>query len=81
MLTKEELTSIPVWMKFHSVHVAAFTAHGLSATATRLCTPIMLDSCTTTTYIESCTMVSFVLRHCGTCNRRIDMIIAMLTRS
>ncbi|GKB75987.1 reverse transcriptase domain-containing protein [Tanacetum coccineum] len=50
MLTKEELTFILVWIKFHGVYVLEFTADGLSAIATRLGTPIMLDSCTTATF-------------------------------
>ncbi|GKA89206.1 zinc knuckle CX2CX4HX4C containing protein [Tanacetum coccineum] len=53
MLIKVKLTSVPVWIKFHGVHVLAFTADGLSAIATRLGTPIMLDSCTTTTCMQS----------------------------
>lgn len=49
MLTKEELTLVLVWIKFHGVPLSTFIADGLSAIVTRLGTPIMLDSCTTTT--------------------------------
>ncbi|GJU26423.1 reverse transcriptase domain, reverse transcriptase zinc-binding domain protein [Tanacetum coccineum] len=34
MLTKEELTYVPVWIKFHGVPVSAFTTNGLSVIAT-----------------------------------------------
>ncbi|GJR24062.1 zinc knuckle CX2CX4HX4C containing protein [Tanacetum coccineum] len=43
-LSKDEPTSIPVWIKFHGVHVLAFITDGLSAIATRLGTLIMKDS-------------------------------------
>nr|GEX15482.1 hypothetical protein [Tanacetum cinerariifolium] len=48
-LTTDELTSLPVWIKFHSVPVLAFTVDDLSTIATRLGIPVMLDSCTATT--------------------------------
>ncbi|GKF97281.1 putative reverse transcriptase domain-containing protein, partial [Tanacetum coccineum] len=45
-LSKEELTSVPVWIKFHVVPVSSFTIDRLSDIAIRLGTPVMLDSCT-----------------------------------
>ncbi|GJX62256.1 RNA-directed DNA polymerase, eukaryota, partial [Tanacetum coccineum] len=53
VLTKEELTSVPVWIKFHGVPVLAFTTDGLSVIATRLGTPIMLDSSTTSISMQT----------------------------
>ncbi|GJV01313.1 zinc knuckle CX2CX4HX4C containing protein [Tanacetum coccineum] len=52
-LTKEELTFVYVWIKFHGVPVSAFTADGFSALTTRLGAPVMLDWCTTTTCMQS----------------------------
>ncbi|GJX56677.1 zinc knuckle CX2CX4HX4C containing protein [Tanacetum coccineum] len=45
-LVKEELTYVPMWIKFHGVLVSVLTANGLSVIATRLGTPIMLYSYT-----------------------------------
>ncbi|GJY01623.1 reverse transcriptase domain-containing protein [Tanacetum coccineum] len=53
MLTKEELTSVPVWIKFHGVPVSAFTTDGLSVIATRLGTPIMVGRALKDTMIIS----------------------------
>ncbi|GJV09986.1 cytochrome b5 [Tanacetum coccineum] len=52
-LSKEELTSVRVWIKFHDVLASAFTADRLSVIATSLGTPVMLDSCTETTCVQS----------------------------
>ncbi|GJS48398.1 putative reverse transcriptase domain-containing protein [Tanacetum coccineum] len=43
-LSKEELTSVHVWIKFHVVPVSSFTIDRLSDIAIRLGTPVMLDS-------------------------------------
>ncbi|GJW23637.1 reverse transcriptase domain-containing protein [Tanacetum coccineum] len=40
-LSKEELTSVHVWIKFHGVPVSAFTTDRLSAITTHLGTPVM----------------------------------------
>lgn len=47
-LLKEDLVSVPVWVKLQDIPIAAFTGDGLSAIATKLGTPIMLDSYTST---------------------------------
>ncbi|GKF02255.1 uncharacterized protein Tco_0029178 [Tanacetum coccineum] len=47
-LKKEELTCVPVWVKLHDVSIAAFTANGLRAIATKIDKPLMLDSFTST---------------------------------
>ncbi|GKB99979.1 glucomannan 4-beta-mannosyltransferase 9-like protein [Tanacetum coccineum] len=45
-LFKEDVSTIPDWVKFHGVPVTAFSDDGLSAIATKLGTPLMLDSYT-----------------------------------
>ncbi|GJW40423.1 putative reverse transcriptase domain-containing protein [Tanacetum coccineum] len=46
-LLKEDVSTIPVWVKLYGVPVMAFSEDGLSAIATKLGTPLMLDSYTT----------------------------------
>ncbi|XP_071714305.1 uncharacterized protein [Rutidosis leptorrhynchoides] len=53
-LTKEELSSIPVWVKFHDIPLAGFTEDGLSILAY-----IMLDSYTSTMCKESWSRPNF----------------------
>ncbi|GJV87046.1 hypothetical protein Tco_1530984 [Tanacetum coccineum] len=43
-----------VWVKLHGVRVTTFSKDGLSAIATKLGTPIMLDSYTSDMYMQSC---------------------------
>nr|GEW07195.1 hypothetical protein [Tanacetum cinerariifolium] len=45
-LLKEDVGTIPVWVKLHGVPVMKFSEEGLSAIATKLGTPLMLDSYT-----------------------------------
>ncbi|GJU00257.1 putative reverse transcriptase domain-containing protein [Tanacetum coccineum] len=45
-LLKEDVSTVPVWVKLHGVSVTAFSEDGLSAIATKLGTPLMLDSYT-----------------------------------
>ncbi|GJU12888.1 retrotransposon protein, putative, ty1-copia subclass [Tanacetum coccineum] len=45
-LLKEDVSTIPVWVKLHDVLVTAFSEDGLSFIATKLGTPLMLDSYT-----------------------------------
>ncbi|GKD39242.1 retrotransposon protein, putative, unclassified [Tanacetum coccineum] len=45
-LLKEYVGNVPVWVKLHDVLVTAFSEDGLSAIATKLGTPLMLDSYT-----------------------------------
>nr|GEY65131.1 hypothetical protein [Tanacetum cinerariifolium] len=58
-LVKEEFTSVPMWIKFHGVLVLVFTADGLSVIVTRLGTPIMLDSCTRSTCLQSLRIMDY----------------------
>ncbi|GJZ51403.1 hypothetical protein Tco_0605918 [Tanacetum coccineum] len=44
---------VPIWVKFHGVHVTAFIKDGLSAIATKLGTPLMLDSYTSDMCMKS----------------------------
>ncbi|GKF02481.1 putative reverse transcriptase domain-containing protein, partial [Tanacetum coccineum] len=52
-LLKEDVNTIPVWVKLHGVPVTAFSDDGLSAIATKLGTPIILDSYTTDMCMQS----------------------------
>ncbi|GKB32498.1 putative reverse transcriptase domain-containing protein [Tanacetum coccineum] len=45
-LLKEDVGNVPVWVKLHGVPVTAFSEDGLSVIATKLGTPLMLDSYT-----------------------------------
>ncbi|GJS25114.1 phospholipase-like protein [Tanacetum coccineum] len=48
-LLKEDVGNVLVWVKLHGVPVTSFSEHGLSAIATKLGTPLMLDSYTSDT--------------------------------
>ncbi|GJS47179.1 cytokinin dehydrogenase 3-like protein [Tanacetum coccineum] len=52
-LLKEDVNTIPVWVKLHGVPVTAFSDDGLSAIATKLGTPLMLDSYTSDMCMQS----------------------------
>ncbi|GJW31731.1 hypothetical protein Tco_0051763 [Tanacetum coccineum] len=52
-LLKEDVDNILVWVKLHNVHIMAFREDGLSVIATKLGTPLMLDSCTYAMCMES----------------------------
>nr|GEW35782.1 hypothetical protein [Tanacetum cinerariifolium] len=52
-LLKEDGSVIPVWVKLHGVPVMAFSEDGLSAIATKLGTPLMLDSYTSNMCMKS----------------------------
>ncbi|GJY78947.1 hypothetical protein Tco_0484748 [Tanacetum coccineum] len=45
-LLKDDVGNVPVWVKLHGVPIMAFSKDGLSAIATKLGTPLMLDSYT-----------------------------------
>nr|GEX08019.1 copia protein [Tanacetum cinerariifolium] len=45
-ILKEDVSTIPVWVKLYSVPVTAFSEDGLSLISTKLGTPLMLDSYT-----------------------------------
>ncbi|GKC75164.1 putative reverse transcriptase domain-containing protein [Tanacetum coccineum] len=52
-LLKEDVSTVPVWFKLHGVPVTAFSKDGLSAIATKLGTPLILDSYTSDMCIQS----------------------------
>ncbi|GKE44826.1 putative reverse transcriptase domain-containing protein [Tanacetum coccineum] len=52
-LLKEDVSIVPVWVKLHGVPVTAFSEDGLSAFATKLGTPLMLDSYTSDMCMQS----------------------------
>ncbi|GJR37807.1 reverse transcriptase domain-containing protein [Tanacetum coccineum] len=52
-LLKEDVVNVLVWVKLHGVPVTAFSEDGLSAIATKLGNPLMLDSYTSDMCIQS----------------------------
>ncbi|KAI3712402.1 hypothetical protein L1987_70958 [Smallanthus sonchifolius] len=56
---KEDIKSIPVWVKMHDVPLAAFTEDGLSRLASKMGVPKVLDSYTVTMCAESWGRSSF----------------------
>ncbi|GJS75257.1 cytokinin dehydrogenase 3-like protein [Tanacetum coccineum] len=52
-LLKEDVSIVPVWVKLHGVPVIAFSEDGLSVIATKLGTPLMLDSYTSDMCMQS----------------------------
>ncbi|GKD68119.1 retrotransposon protein, putative, ty1-copia subclass, partial [Tanacetum coccineum] len=52
-LLKEDVGNVPVWVKLHGVPVTAFSKDGLSVIATKLGTPLMLDSYTSDMCLQS----------------------------
>ncbi|GJV27664.1 putative reverse transcriptase domain-containing protein [Tanacetum coccineum] len=52
-LMKEDVGNVPVWVKLHDIPVTAFSEDGLSVIATKLGTPLMLDSYTYGMCIQS----------------------------
>ncbi|GJT25288.1 putative reverse transcriptase domain-containing protein [Tanacetum coccineum] len=52
-LLKEDVSTVPVWVKLHGVPVTVFREDSLSAIATKLGTPLMLDSYTSNMCMQS----------------------------
>ncbi|GKD47628.1 cytokinin dehydrogenase 3-like protein [Tanacetum coccineum] len=52
-LLKEDVSIVPVWVKLYGVPVTSFSEDGLSAIATKLGTPLMLDSYTSDMCMQS----------------------------
>nr|GEY09960.1 hypothetical protein [Tanacetum cinerariifolium] len=59
MLENEDVGNVPVWVKLHGVPVRVFTDDGLSVIATKLCTPLMLDSYTSDMCMQSLGLSSY----------------------
>ena len=53
LLTKQELTTIPVWVKFYDVPLVAYSADGLSMLASKLGKPLLLDAYTSQMCLNS----------------------------
>nr|GEU37801.1 hypothetical protein [Tanacetum cinerariifolium] len=59
-LLKEGVSTVSVWLKLHGVLVTTFSEDGLSAIATKLGTPFMLDSYTFDMFMQSWGRSSYV---------------------
>nr|GEY29323.1 hypothetical protein [Tanacetum cinerariifolium] len=84
-LLKEDVSIVSVWVKVHSVHVTAFSDDGLSAIATKLGTPLMLDSYTSDMCMQSWGRSSYArimveLRADVKLNDNIVVVIPKITR-
>ena len=66
-VSKDYLKSVPVWVELHAVPITTFTKDGLSDIATKLSTPLMLDTYTTSMCIESWGQSSFARAMIDTC--------------
>nr|GEW29731.1 hypothetical protein [Tanacetum cinerariifolium] len=79
-LLKEELSHILVWVKFHDVPLDSYTSNGLSLTAKKFDTPMMLDSCTNFMFLESWGRSSYarVLIGINACNDFIDILVIVV---
>ncbi|GKC14373.1 hypothetical protein Tco_1011155 [Tanacetum coccineum] len=44
---------VPIWVKLYDIPIVVFTEDGLSAMATKLCIPVMLDSNTSSMCLQS----------------------------
>nr|GEZ45433.1 hypothetical protein [Tanacetum cinerariifolium] len=58
-VAKEDMNSVPFWVKFYDAPVTAFTEDGLSVIATKLGTLLMLDTYTTSMCMELWGLSSF----------------------
>ena len=58
-LTKNEVTTIPVWVKLHNVPIVAYSEVGLSLIATQVGKPVMLDSFTSSMCVDSWGRISY----------------------
>ncbi|GKC72706.1 zinc knuckle CX2CX4HX4C containing protein [Tanacetum coccineum] len=69
-LLKEELSRVPVWVKFHDVLMVAYTSDVLNMIASNIGTPMMLDSYTNSMCLESWGMSSYarILIEIEACN-------------
>ncbi|GJU18979.1 eukaryotic aspartyl protease family protein [Tanacetum coccineum] len=58
-LKKDEVTKIPVWVKFHKVSIVAYSEDGLSLIATQIGKPLMLDAFTSSMCVEAWGRINF----------------------
>ncbi|GJS24293.1 retrovirus-related pol polyprotein from transposon TNT 1-94 [Tanacetum coccineum] len=76
-LLKEKLSRVPVWVKFHDVSSVAHTSDGLNLMATKIGTPVMLDSYTNSMCLESWGRSSYarILIEINACNEFSDHLM------
>ncbi|GJS35075.1 zinc knuckle CX2CX4HX4C containing protein [Tanacetum coccineum] len=76
-LLKEELSHVPIWVKFHDVLLVVYTSDRLSFIATKIGTPMMLDSYTNSMCLESWGGRSYprILIEIDACNGFSDNLI------
>nr|GEZ55315.1 hypothetical protein [Tanacetum cinerariifolium] len=58
-LLKEDVGNVPVWVKFNGVPMTTFSEDGMSVIATKISTPLMLDSHTSDMCMQSWSMSSY----------------------
>ncbi|GJR25059.1 reverse transcriptase domain-containing protein, partial [Tanacetum coccineum] len=58
-LLKKDVGNVPVWVKLHGVLMTTFSEDGLSVIATKIGTPLMLDSYTSDMCMQSCGSSSY----------------------
>ncbi|PWA89858.1 zinc knuckle CX2CX4HX4C [Artemisia annua] len=58
-LLKEDLSRVPIWVKFHDVPLVVYTSDGLSLIASKIGTPMMLDLYTNNMCFDSWGMSSY----------------------
>nr|GFD09987.1 hypothetical protein [Tanacetum cinerariifolium] len=58
-LLKEDVSTVPLWVKLYGVPVTAFSEDGLSAITTKLGTPLMVDSYTSYMCMQFCGRSSY----------------------
>ncbi|GKF47743.1 copia protein, partial [Tanacetum coccineum] len=63
-LLKEDVGNVLVWVKLHGVPITAFSEDGLSAIATKVGTPLMLDSYTSGMCLQSWGKSSYAREEC-----------------
>ncbi|GJT96188.1 putative ribonuclease H-like domain-containing protein [Tanacetum coccineum] len=76
-LLKEELSCIPIWVKFHDILLVAYTSDGLSLMAKKIGNPMMLDSYTNSMCLESWDRSSYarILIEINACNDFSDHLV------
>ena len=79
-LTKEEVTSAPLWVKLHNVPIVAYTEVGLSLITTQIGKPIMLDSYTSTMCVKSWGRNSYAraLVEVSSINKLMDHVVVAI---
>nr|GEW43262.1 hypothetical protein [Tanacetum cinerariifolium] len=71
-ILKEDVSNVPVWVKLYGVPITAFNKDGLSAIATKLSTPLMIDSYTSDMCVQSWAMPKITREGHYTCNVYVE---------